>query len=198
MCLAVKLKDTDISELQYQLIRYHNPSLPNLPKHFVGREDDIINITKYLDFDASNVQVVYVVGPPGFSKSTLAIKVGHLLLRKGVTVYYVDLKDVSDVNTLAEKLMACIVGHATKKVSLQDVKKWVSKRYLRTLILFDNCDSINSDTNNEEFLAAIDTLRSSSGVNKVKYLITSQEELVDIDFQLHAIVLRQLVNFSGN
>ena len=48
--------------------------------NFVGREEDICNITGYLDFTTSDVQVVHIVGPPGFGKSTLAKKVGEILV----------------------------------------------------------------------------------------------------------------------
>ena len=51
--------------------------------NFVGREEDICNITGYLDFTTSDVQVVHIVGPPGFGKSTLAKKVGEILVRNG-------------------------------------------------------------------------------------------------------------------
>ena len=86
----------------YELDFYHSKSLPYLSKNFVGRAEDIRNITQYLHYGNSDVQVVHIVGPPGFGKSTLAIKIGHVFLRKGVTVYYVDMKDVSDIDTLAE------------------------------------------------------------------------------------------------
>ena len=77
--------------------------------NFVGREEDIRNITGYLDFTTSDVQVVHIVGPPGFGKSTLAKKVGELFLRKWVNVHYVDLGMVRDINTLSEHVMMSIV-----------------------------------------------------------------------------------------
>ena len=70
--------------------------------NFVGREEDICNITGYLDFTTSDVQVVHIVGPPGFGKSTLAKKVGEILVRRWTKVFYVDLGMVKDINTLSE------------------------------------------------------------------------------------------------
>ena len=61
--------------------------------NFVGREEDICNITGYLDFTTSDVQVVHIVGPPGFGKSTLAKKVGEIL---GIKVFYVHLGMVKE------------------------------------------------------------------------------------------------------
>ena len=72
--------------------------------NFVGREEDICNITGYLDFTTSDVQVVHIVEPPGFGKSTLAKKVGEILVRRGTKVFYVDLGlgMVKDINALSE------------------------------------------------------------------------------------------------
>ena len=57
----------------YDLGTCYSRSLPRVDT-FVGREEDIRNITGYLDFTSSDVQVVHIVGPPGFGKSTLAKK----------------------------------------------------------------------------------------------------------------------------
>ena len=75
----------------YQLGVCYSKSLPSVD-NFVGREEDIHNITGYLDFTTSDVQVVHIVGPPGFGKSTLAKKVGEILVRRGTKVFYVDLE----------------------------------------------------------------------------------------------------------
>ena len=90
--------------LMYQLGFCNSKSLPSVD-NFVGREEDICNITGYLDFTTSDVQVVHIVGPPGFGKSTLAKKVGEILVRRGTKVFYVDLGMVRDINTLSEHVM---------------------------------------------------------------------------------------------
>ena len=84
---------------------------------FVGREEDIRNITGYLDFTSSNVQVVHIVGPPGFGKSTLAKQIGHNFLRKGVKVYYADIRAITDLDTVTEKIMLGIVDSMKYKVT---------------------------------------------------------------------------------
>ena len=48
----------------YQLGVCVSKTLPPVD-NFVGREEDIGNITSYLDFTTSDVQVVHIVGPPG-------------------------------------------------------------------------------------------------------------------------------------
>ena len=83
------------------------------------------NITGYLDFTSSDVQVVHIVGPPGFGKSTLAKQIGHILLRKGVKVYNADIRAVTDLDTVAEKIMLGIVDSTKHKVTFDHLKRWV-------------------------------------------------------------------------
>ncbi|CAI8005837.1 hypothetical protein GBAR_LOCUS4433, partial [Geodia barretti] len=107
----------------YQLGLCHSKSLPSV-SHFVGREEDIRNITGYLDFSTSAVQVVHIVGPPGFGKSTLAMKIGEIFVRKWVSVHYVDVgqKMVKDKDTLAEKIVLSMVESHKTKVTFSDLE----------------------------------------------------------------------------
>ena len=155
--------------------------------HFVGREEDIINITGYLDFATSDVQVVHIVGPPGFGKSTLAIKIGEIFARKWVKVYYVDLRTVKNIDTLPEEIMLRIVDSLEYKVTFSRLKKWVRDQYSKTLIILDNCDELFEHAK-EEFSRAIKSLTTASSRKNVRYILTSQNRVTDIDnFRLHAI-----------
>ena len=109
---------------------------------FVGREEDIRNITGYLDFTSSDVQVVHIVGPPGFGKSTLAKQIGHILLRKGVKVYYADIRAITNLDTVAEKVMLSIVDSTKHKVTFDRLEQWVHKQYSNNLLILDNCDEM--------------------------------------------------------
>ena len=180
LVLAIVWANTDC----YQLGLCHSKSLPSV-SHFVGREEDIHNITGYLDFSTSDVQVVHIVGPPGFGKSTLAMKIGEIFVRKWVKVFYVDLRTVKNIDSMAEKTMLSIVDSMQNKVRLSRLKKWVGNQYSKTLIILDNCDEL-FEREKEEFLDVIASLASSR--KSVKYLLTSQKWVADIDnFQLHAI-----------
>ena len=153
--------------------------------HFVGREEDIINITGYLDFATTDVQVVHIVGPPGFGKSTLAMKIGEIFLRKWVRVHYADVKMVKDIDTVAEKIVLSMVESRKTKVMIHDLKIKMQKQYSKTLILLDNCDEIFEQSKvKEEFLEAL----KESPQKTVKYLLTSQKWIANIgNFRLHAI-----------
>ena len=181
--LAVVWYNTDC----YQLGLCHSKSLPSV-SHFVGREEDIRNITGYLDFYTSDVQVVHIVGPPGFGKSTLAMKIGEIFVRKWVSVHYVDVgqKMVRDIDTLAEKIVLSMVESRKTKVTLSDLEEKIHKQYSKTLIILDNCDEI-LEHSKEEFLSALKSLIALSQ-QRVRYLLTSQKWVADIgNFRLHAI-----------
>ena len=154
---------------------------------FVGREEDIRNITGYLDF-TSSVQVVHIVGPPGFGKSTLAKKIGHIVLRKGVKVYYSDIRAIASLDTVAEKIMLGIVDSTKHKVTFDHLKRWVHNQYSNTLLILDNCDEI-FETHKEIFLDAVRTLTLSTTQKSVRYILTSQKWEADVGnyYQLHAI-----------
>ena len=181
LVLAIVWANTDIC---YQLRICTSKSLPDIDR-FVGREEDIRNITGYLDFANSDVQVVHIVGPPGFGKSTLAIKIGDIFVRKRFYVHYVDLQKISDMDTLAEKVMLSIVESVNNKVTFYRLEKWVRERlHSKTLILLDNCDEL-FEKQKDEFLEGVKALRRR---RSVKYLLTSQRQVTDIgNFRLHKI-----------
>ena len=169
----------------YQLGSCYSKSLPSVDR-FVGREEDIHNITGYLDFYHSDVQVVHIVGPPGFGKSTLAKKIGEVLVRRKVNVHYVDVNSVIDIDTLAEKIMLSISESISNKVTFSRLEKWVRNQYSSTLIILDNCNELFEHTK-EEFLRAIKSL-TAVPTKSVRYLLTSQHQITDIgNFRLHPI-----------
>ena len=155
--------------------------------HFVGREEDIHNITGYLDFSTSDVQVVHIVGPPGFGKSTLAMKIGEIFC-KWVNVHYTNVKMVRDIDTLSEKIVSSMVQEPRKgKVTFNDLEIKMQRQYSKTLIIIDNCDELFQQAK-EEFLDVIRSLTLASSRKSVKYLLTSQKRVAYIgNFRLHAI-----------
>ena len=172
----------------YQLGVCVSKTLPPVD-NFVGREEDIRNITSYLDFTTSDVQVVHIVGPPGFGKSTLAKKIGELFVKKWVNVHYVDVRQkmVKDIDTLSEKILLSMVESRRNKVTLSDLEAKMHKIFSNTLIILDNCDEL-FEFAKEEYFTALKLLTQASRKKCVRFLITSQKREIDIgNFQLHSI-----------
>ena len=73
------------------------------------------------------------------------------------------------------------------KVTFSRLEKWVRDQYPNTLITLDNCDELFEHAK-EEFSRAIKSLTTASSRKNVRYILTSQKRVTDIDnFRLHAI-----------
>ena len=130
-------------ELQYQFNLLHSKSLPYLPQNFVEREAEVRELMNLVDFSDAHSRVISIVGPPGFGKSTLAIHIGHKMVREGITVHYVDMMEVSSMQSLAEKVLDCdsnIV--AIRNITVDRLFRWAREQHYRTLLILDNCDDI--------------------------------------------------------
>ena len=169
----------------YQLGICYSQSLPHVD-NFVGREEDIRNITGYLDFDHSTIQVVHIVGPPGFGKSTLAKQIGHIFLRKRVKVHYVDIRAVTDMDGFAERVLYSVIEFSKRKITLERLKRWVNEQYSQTLLIIDNCDEI-LETHRGDFMKSINEMIASPR-KSIKYILTSQKWVADVGtYQIHSI-----------
>ena len=66
--------------------------LPHLPGPFVGRDEDVNNVTNILFSAHSVVQMVNIVGLPAVVKSTLAIHIGYEMASRVVAVRYIKFR----------------------------------------------------------------------------------------------------------
>ena len=72
----------------------HSQSKLNWPskiEHFIGRDQEISNLTNILE---SDIRIVIIVGTPGVGKSTLAIHMADVMSSKGMNIHFVDLYQV--------------------------------------------------------------------------------------------------------
>ena len=80
----------------------HSNTLPRIEDQvFVGREKELNDIMRKLN---SSTRIISITGSPGFGKSSLAIHAGYRSEKLGITVYYVDLSQVSNMKLLVETL----------------------------------------------------------------------------------------------
>jgi len=117
-------------------------SLPNnLPiqrTSFVGREQDIADVTELLD----RHRLLTLVGSGGVGKTRLALQVGaELLDRYPDGVWFVDLAPISDPE-LVSSVTAQALGMSQQQGRRVDeaIPQWLKRKQL--LITFDNCEHV--------------------------------------------------------
>ena len=151
---------------------HHSISLPQKPENFVGREEELRNIINLLNFSTSDTDLVSIVGSPGFGKSALAVSVAHELLSRGVTIYYVDMAEVSSMQDLAGRLREKDEGIS---MTLKEMYIWARKLQHSTLLLLDNCEDVfNRDSAMEELWRVVKELFKCTAGN-LKILTTSRQ-----------------------
>ena len=151
---------------------YHPKTLPHISENFVGRKEDINEIIKLINFKKSDLRIINIIGPPGFGKSTLAIHVGHEMVRNAI-VYYLNVAEFSDQaikTALAVKILDD-PNRVGKQITFEQLLKWTRNRSWYTLLILDNCDDILNNQR-DEFQDAIVKIVEESLY--VKVLITSR------------------------
>ena len=81
---------------------------PYPPKHFVGRDKDMKELIRLIDFSNKTFEIICIVGSPGIGKSALAISVGNEMILNGAIVHYVDMAEFPEQRlkqVLAEKIL---------------------------------------------------------------------------------------------
>ena len=178
-CLVV----TDIiTQLRYQLNIVQSRSLPYPSKTFVGRQQELEELTKFITFSNDNFRIVNVVGAPGIGKSTLAIHVGHTMITAGVTVHYVDIAEFPDeqvLQVLAEKILESAEIITDKVGNFDRLLKWARSSYWNNLLILDNCDDA-LNYQKEEFQRGLEKLVEKSVT--IKILMTSREISMHLDY----------------
>ena len=169
--------------IMYNFNLYHSKSLPYLDESFVGREREMQEVLNLVDFSNSGVRIVNIIGSPGFGKSTLAIHVGHEMVKKGDVVHYINLADFPDTDVklvLAEKILdsAQIVA---KEVTFERALRWARNQYYNNLLILDDCDDVlNLFSQIGEFQNAIKKLVEQS--KNIKIIVTSRKLVTSLNF----------------
>ena len=116
------------------------PTLPDIPKAFTGRRDEIQRLIRHVVTE--HIGIISVTGGPGYGKSSVAIISSHELVKLGITVYYVSL---SEVNSIEAFVMAFMHATARRKKTAQMREKeeffsWVESLDTKTIVILDNAD----------------------------------------------------------
>ena len=160
--------------IMYHFNLYHSKSLPYLSENFVGREQKMEEIMQFMDFENRTVRIINIIGSPGFGKSTLAVHVGHTVVKRGNVVHYVNMADFPEKDVkqiLSEKVMdsARVIA---RLISFDTLLRWARERYYNNLLILDNCDDVIHSQKEEFYDAVIKLVEEST---HIKVIFTSRK-----------------------
>ena len=167
--------------IMYNFHLYHSKSLPYLSENIVGRERKIEELMQFMDFKNSTVRIVNIIGSPGFGKSTLAMHVGHAVVKRGNVVHYVNMADFPEKDVkqiLSEKVMdsARVIA---KHISFDSLLRWARDQYYtNNLLILDNCDKV-IHSQKQEFYDAVKRVVEESIHIKVVFTSRMLEPFLD-------------------
>lgn len=184
--------------LMYHLNLYHSKTLPYPFENFVGRKEDLKQVVELLDFHndpaiSADRRIVSLIGSPGFGKSTLAIHVGHEMVKQGVNVHYIDVSDFPGEQSVKQVLAEKVIESShifSKSVNFDRLLRWAREHYQNCLLILDNGDKVLHDQR-EQFQLALQRLVESS--RQVKILVTSRREIV-VDPYSKTYLIRELIS----
>jgi len=178
LILGIYLGQSNILDAWESFKISQSRTLPYISGTFVGRETELNHVLQLLDFDQSDTRVVSIDGPPGFGKSTLAIKVGHRMVHKGINVLYVDMLKVFSMQVLAEKVCKGAGIVIRKVVRIERIFHWARDLSYNTLLILDNCDDI-LQKHKDDFQRVIQMVVERSPI--IKVLMTSRHKVTLLD-----------------
>ena len=153
---------------------------PLKPHFFVGRKNDLNNITKFV-LKRHFKSVVSVVGPPGVGKTALSIAVGeHLRDQHGYGVAYANLGKAESLPVAFKKVVSSLGYPHMKKDALYDM--YISKRVLLVLDDIDFALKLYAAELKEILIKLI-------SLNEITILTTSRIEydMLDYDSMTHKV-----------
>ena len=172
--LTVLLLSYFWSTIMYNFNLYHSKSLP-YSESFVGREREMEEMMKFVNLRNCSVRIVNIIGSPGFGKSTLAINVGHEVVRNGDIVHYINMADFPSKAEIKPMLCEKIFDSArivAKNTSFEALLRWARRQFSNSLLILDNCDDV-IHSQKAEFQDAVKRLVEQS--MSIKIVITSRE-----------------------
>ena len=172
-------------------LKITSDTLPQLVSNFTGRENETEQLVKVLDFSIASPGIVNIVGGPGFGKSALSFAVGRAILKKGIRVHYVNLRQKKDVEAAKIAIVTAVQARKdlTSNWNPKLLEFWAAKCTSRTVLILDNCDDL-IDRSRELFLEMItDTVQYTS---ILKILVTSQLRLHSLETEISNFHLNPL------
>ena len=162
-----------------------DPSTPYEIPNFVGRDKECTAVEHHLTDDVT--RLVNVWGPPGFGKTSVAIRVAHHLQEKNIPVYFASVRGMESKEDLVSKLLSMFaddtrVGHVS---SSHLIIQYLQQIQNPLVLILDNADDLleSGDTRRKEnVLQFIEEILTHC--KQIKLLLTTRESL---DFLNHKL-----------
>ena len=163
--------------------------MPGKIPHFVGRHDECQAIITHLTDE--DTRLVNVCGPPGFGKTSVAIKVAHHLHEDiKIPVYFASLRGMESKDELVSKLLSMLTD--AKQGPHVSSSHWLiqclqQQRNPFVLILDNADDLLDSDDakRKQQVLSFIEEILAQC--KNIKLLLTTRESLnfLSLTLQIH-------------
>ena len=162
-----------------------DPSTPYEIPNFVGRDKECKAVEHHLTDEVT--RLVNVWGPPGFGKTSVAIRVAHHLQEKNIPAYFVSVRGMESKEDLVSKLLSMFaddkqVGHIS---SSHLIIQYLQQIQNPLVLILDNADDLleSGDTRRKEnVLQFIEEILTHC--KQIKLLLTTRESL---DFLSHKL-----------
>ena len=153
-------------------------SIPDELPHFVGRDKECKAIEHHLTDEVT--RLVNIWGPPGFGKTSVAIRVAHHLQDKNFPAYFASVRGMKSMEDLVSKLLSIFVDDKqVSRISSSDLVIQCLQQIRNPFVLIlDNADDLleSEDAKRKQHvLRFIEEIITHC--KEIKLLLTTRESL---------------------
>ena len=153
-------------------------SIPDEVPNFVGRDKECKEVEHHLTDELT--RLVNVWGPPGFGKTSVAIRVAHQLQEKNFPVYFASVRGMKSMEDLVSKLLSIFVDDKqVSRISSSDLVIQCLQQIRNPLVLIlDNADDLLESEDakrKQQVLRFIEEIITHC--KEIKLLLTTRESL---------------------
>ncbi|KAL9975969.1 hypothetical protein ACROYT_G013197 [Oculina patagonica] len=186
-----------VKELKADMKRANQEEGPSVPvscipdkiPHFVGRQEECAAVLNHLT--NGDTRLVDVWGPPGFGKTSVAVKVAHHLKEMKIPVYFTSLRGMKSKDDLVSKLLSIFTD--AKQAFYVSPSHWLIQSLQQQqnpfVLILDNADDLleSGDSKVKEDVLGF-TKEILDQCSQIKLLLTTRESL---DYLSHKLSIHQ-------